>query len=153
VSRPGVVLPLLRSRRRGARERRLHGVSGRTRVQPVRLCLFAVALLLVGSTAFVVWASSSGADVSFDGLDSSLLGFEVAPETTDADPGAIATLRVSSSPAGAHVRVDGASKGRTPIELRVVPAWHSVALRHTETIDDQREVEVGARARHGDPRP
>jgi hypothetical protein len=110
VSRSGVVLPFLHSRRRTPRERRLHAVSGRPRVQPVQLCLFALALFLVGSTAFVVWASSSGADVSVDGLASSLPGFEVAPVTTGANPGAIATLRVSTSPIGAHVRIDGASR-------------------------------------------
>jgi len=42
------------------------------------------------------------------------------------------TLVVTSSVAGAFVQVDGKSVGTVPVELRLDPGEHSIALRHTD---------------------
>lgn len=51
-----------------------------------------------------------------------------------------ATLRVDSDPAGARVYVDGHYVGRTPLEMRVTPGWHTVRLRLEDYPD--REIRI-----------
>jgi len=55
-----------------------------------------------------------------------------------------APIHIDSSPAGAQVRVDGASAGKTPLDLRLEPGQHTLSLQHPEALDDDRTLHVGA---------
>ncbi len=51
-------------------------------------------------------------------------------------------LVVTSTPAGAIVRVDGRKLGRTPLEVPVEPGVHAVGVAHTGFVADERMVRV-----------
>lgn len=55
------------------------------------------------------------------------------------------TVTVSSSPAGAEVRVDGEPAGTTPVELRLAPGEHAIVLRRPGYASAERRVVVEAR--------
>jgi hypothetical protein len=138
--RSGTVLPLARARHRGAARRG----SARRLGWRARIALLALAALLFGGAAVVmVRANVLGDDFVFDDFSSLLPGFEVAARTPNADPSAVAPLRISSSPVGATVRVDGAIKGRTPVGVLVAPGPHLLGVHHQDGIDETRSMSIG----------
>jgi PEGA domain len=138
--RSDTVLPLVRGRHGRAARRR----SARRLGWRARTALLVLAALLVGGAAVVVVrALVLGDDFVFDDFRSLLPGFEVASRTPNADPSAVAPLRISSSPAGATVRLDGATSGRTPVNALVAPGPHSLVVHHKDGIDDTRNISIG----------
>ncbi|MBV9355413.1 MAG: PEGA domain-containing protein, partial [Chloroflexi bacterium] len=52
-------------------------------------------------------------------------------------------VHIDTSPAGAQVRIDGATAGKTPLDLRLEPGEHTLGLQHPDALDDERTLQVG----------
>ena len=88
----GIVLPLAHSRHRALRRRR----SSRTRGRRIRPLLPVLAVVLIGGVAFGLWAYTTRDDFSSDDLSLLIVGLEFGSPTENADPRAVAPLRVST---------------------------------------------------------
>src|SRR5262249_33577808 len=53
-------------------------------------------------------------------------------------------LKVSSEPEQATVILDGRERGKTPLAVQVAPGTHSLALRHADRIEEQRQLSVSS---------
>ena len=53
-----------------------------------------------------------------------------------------APLHLASRPAGATVWLDGRERGRTPLDLAVVPGVHTALLRQTDSLEQVARVDV-----------
>ena len=53
-----------------------------------------------------------------------------------------APVHLASQPTGATVWLDGRERGRTPLDLAVVPGAHTVVLRQTDSLDNVARVDV-----------
>ncbi len=140
MARSGIVLPLAHARHRVVRRRG----SGRPRGRRVRLSLLVLAVVLTGSVAFVLWAYLTRDDFPIDGLSTSTFGLDLGSSETNSDPSAVSLLRISTSPASATLGVDGATKGRTPLDMRVAPGSHLIAIHHPDAVDESRSIDVGS---------
>jgi hypothetical protein len=65
------------------------------------------------------------------------------PDAPELQPGE-APLRLTSDPPGATVVVDGRPRGRTPLTLGVAPGGRTVVFRRDGSIEERRQLEVGA---------
>jgi hypothetical protein len=64
--------------------------------------------------------------------------------TAEATTTALATIAVSSEPAGAQVRCDGVARGATPIELSVPPGEHRISVLKDGYLENSRTVTLAA---------
>jgi len=106
------------------------------------------ALCAVGIAAAAGWtlAGSGGVGVGVGvgenlPFGETLFGHRKPAAATDSSA---TPTHIDSSPAGAQVRVDGASAGKTPLDLRLEPGQHTLSLQHPEALDDDRTLHVGA---------
>ena len=51
-------------------------------------------------------------------------------------------MHIDSSPAGAQVRIDGATFGKTPLDIQLQPGQHALSLQHPDALDDEQVVQV-----------
>ena len=63
------------------------------------------------------------------------------PERVAETAGA-APVHIDSSPAGAHVGIDGASSGQTPLDVRLSPGRHQLSLQHPDVLDGEQTLQV-----------
>jgi hypothetical protein len=69
----------------------------------------------------------------------------------DAEPSAGgASVLLSSAPSGAVVRVDGATRGKTPLDLRLLPGQHTLSLQHPDALNDDQPLLVPDTGAHVD---
>jgi PEGA domain len=61
-----------------------------------------------------------------------------------------ASVLLSSTPSGAMVRIDGATRGKTPLELRLLPGQHLLSLQHPDALDEDQSFRVTDNGAHVD---
>lgn len=101
------------------------------------LGLFALLALLVGGLAWFALGHWSGAPGASSNRAIVAAPNVLPPPRTIATPPRPARVRVTSTPSGAHVEIDGASVGETPLEVSVAPGDHVVALSLDGYADEQ----------------
>jgi hypothetical protein len=51
-------------------------------------------------------------------------------------------VHLDSTPSGAAVRIDGKSRGKTPLDISPAPVQHSLILDHPEAIEAEQPLHV-----------
>ncbi len=107
-----------------------------------RLRLLVLAVCGIGIAATAGWMLAGGVVGVGENLPPSEILFG------QSEPAAVTSSRgtpihIASSPVGAQVRIDGATAGKTPLDVRLESGQHTLSLRHSEALDDERTLQVG----------
>jgi hypothetical protein len=135
---PSIPVPGLRRlpRATGKRWRARHPrqLTDLGRIRALLLALFGIG---------VAAASASGWILAGGGLPTSeaLLGRPDAVPLESSSGGA--PVHIESTPSGAAVRIDGRSRGTTPLDVYRAPRRHLLSLHHPDTLDEEQPLQVG----------
>jgi PEGA domain len=111
---------------------------GRRRRTASRIKRFGAPILAVCVTAIAATLRIRNSTDLSSALPLSDLG--AAPVVSN-PPGGV-PVHLDSLPSGADIVVDGARRGRTPLDASLVPRQHTVTLRHVDSLDDKLTLEV-----------
>jgi len=125
--------------RRGRGSTRRHASPGRD--QHLRIVL--PALCGIGVAALAGWMLAGG------GLPSTETVFGQPDPAALAGSGS-AAVRLDSAPSGAAVRIDGATRGKTPLDTWLSPGQHTLNLQHADALDDDQRLVVSETGAHLD---
>jgi hypothetical protein len=59
-----------------------------------------------------------------------------------------APFHLESTPSGAAVRIDGANRGKTPLDTWLSPGQHALSLHHPDTLDDDQALPAAEAEAH-----
>ena len=91
------------------------------------------ALCGVGVAAAVAWMLAGGSLPSFEAI----LGQPAAVASSGS-----AHVHLDSTPSGTAVRIDGAARGKTPLDTWLSPGEHALILQHPDALDYERHANV-----------
>jgi len=107
---------------------------GSAAIKRVRAVLPAVCG--IGIAAVGGWLVAGGGMPSVEPLFG-----DVAPAAAGSSAGG-APVHLDSTPSGAAVRINGASRGKTPLDIWLSPGHHVLSLQHPDAIDDEQVLQV-----------
>ncbi len=111
------------------------------RIEHVRIVL--PALCAIGIAALAGWMLAGG------GLPSTEAVFG-QPNPAALGSSGSAAVHLDSAPSGAAVRIDGATRGKTPLDTWLSPGQHTLNLQHADALDDDQRLVVSETGAHLD---
>jgi hypothetical protein len=124
---------------------RAGGWPARRQQRPVRLQRVRAALPVVcgiGMAAVAGWLLAGGSLSSAEALFG-----QREPAAVDHAAGD-APVHLESLPSGAAVRIDGATRGKTPLDTWLSAGQHVLSLQHSDTLDDDQTLAVAETGAH-----